>query len=531
MNIYAFVSVMLFASLLFSTVVVFPVHAQPTTQPWLEVVPSPITETAPESFDVGVYIRGLDAEWELIGVQFLLTYDPTFIEATDVTIGTFMGNTSWAIHGTYSVWRIEEGQVVYGELILPNATSGEWDLPEFPSGEGLIAAVTFKPISYESGASFDISAEALLGQCFLDANTDYIPFADPQNTTVTYDPLDFTYQPPTPFAGEIVAFEATEPSALIGNETLSFNTVYMWNFGDGTQENTTDATVSHIYSKVGTHDVTLTYYFPDMSLTITTTDTITIGIDIQIALGVTVDVGSIHFRGEFAEFNVLTTHIGKAVNATQINAVLYYGGTELSDLSISVQLVGTGLYRIPYSIPADAQAGTYTLLVEANYYGIAGTTLKTFLVSPTLTTTVAKILTIENGVATISTDIQVMKANITAINARLATINGDIATISSTLGTMTTSLSNLNATITSINGNTATISSTLGTMTTSLSNLNATITSINGNTATISTTLGNVQTRLSDTQTTATQTLYVTSILSAIAVILAVIILLVLRKK
>jgi methyl-accepting chemotaxis protein len=248
-------------------------------------------------------------------------------------------------------------------------------------------------------------------------------------------------------------------------------------------------------------------------------------------LGVTVDVGSIHFRGEFAEFNVLTTHIGKAVNATQINAVLYYGGTELSDLSISVQLVGTGLYRIPYSIPADAQAGTYTLLVEANYYGIAGTTLKTFLVSPTLTTTVAKILTIENGVATISTDIQVMKANITAINARLATINGDIATISSTLGTMTTSLSNLNATITSINGNTATISSTLGTMTTSLSNLNATITSINGNTATISTTLGNVQTKLSDTQTTATQTLYVTSILSAIAVILAVIILLILRKK
>jgi len=101
-------------------------------------------------------------------------------------------------------------------------------------------------------------------------------------------------------------------------------------------------------------------------------------------LDVEVDVGSIHFNGEIADFYVLVSSSGAPTNAT-LTAYLYYDGAVYANLTSLVQPVSTGLYRIPYTIPCNACAGTYALVVNAQYCIFKGTALKTFLLSQTLT--------------------------------------------------------------------------------------------------------------------------------------------------
>ena len=493
--------ILLFTSMIISVIAISPVHAAtPTTNPWLEVVPNTMTINAPIIFNVDVYLRNLEADWNLIGTQFKLTYNSTILEATNVAVGPFMSNSAWAIHNTYPVWRIEQGQVIYGELILPNENNGEWDLPQFPNGEGLVATVTFKVISYTPNVSFSISAESLFDQYFLAKNFDYIPYADPHNCQLTYAPMDFTYQPSSPSSGEVTQFTAPQAAG--------YNAIYGWNFGDGTQTNTTNPTISHIYSLVGTHDATLTLYINDLSLAINAIQTITIANNIPITFDVTIDVGSTHFRGEIAEFNVLTSYFGKPTDATSMKAVLYHNGQPINDLSNSVQTIATGLYRIPFNIPGDTETGTYTILVTAEYYNIAGSNLKTFVISPTLTSSVARIQEVQNGVATISTDTQVIKVNLAAVNATITGL------------------------ITNSKGETLVkIDTAIGPLTASLDSINATVTQVNGDTTTLQTSLGEIKTKLSETQSTQTTAFYIIAIVAVIAVILAAVMLLVISAR
>jgi len=81
-----------------------------------------------------------------------------------------------------------------------------------------------------------------------------------------------------------------------------------------------------------------------------------------------IDVGSMHFAGEKAEFYVLSTYNGTPADATIALVNLYGpGGTLTADLTGAVTSVTTGLFRIPYDIPAAAPTGTYTLLIETKY--------------------------------------------------------------------------------------------------------------------------------------------------------------------
>jgi len=74
-------------------------------------------------------------------------------------------------------------------------------------------------------------------------------------------------------------------------------------------------------------------------------------------LDVELDVGSMHFRGEIADFYVLFSLVGNPVDPEVITAKLYFNGTLCSQLTSSVKHVATGLYRIPYTIPLNASVG------------------------------------------------------------------------------------------------------------------------------------------------------------------------------
>jgi hypothetical protein len=202
-------------------------------------------------------------------------------------------------------------------------------------------------------------------------------------------------------------------------------------------------------------------------------------------LDVEADVGSIHFRGEMAEFYILVSYLGKPIDA-EISAMLYFNGTLIANLSASVKQAATGLYMVQYSIPMEALAGTYALVVNASHCTSKGTTLKSFLLSETLTNWNALIIDIQGNIAIIKTDIGTIKVSLEDINAKLVDINGSIAIIETDVGIIKTDIGSIELRLTSIEGNIAIISSTLG-------DINGTIVSIQEDIATINTNIGSIQ--------------------------------------
>jgi PKD repeat protein len=291
-------------------------------------------------------------------------------------------------------------------------------------------------------------------------------------------PLAYFYcSPDTPTAGEPVhfyAYSSYDPDGYIVS--------YKWDFGDGSSGS--GVTAAHIYSAGGTYTAALTVT-DNNGLNSTKAIDITV---LWTTISVQAEVGSIHFRGEMAEFYILVSSLGNPIDVT-INATLYFSGTVYADLSTSAEHVSLGLYRIAYTIPVNAQPGTYVLVVNANYLTLNGISLESFLLSPTLTGWNAQLTSINGTVATIKTDLGLVKVDINSINAKLTAFNVTVATIQTDIGEITTDIANIQLKIASINGTTATIQTTLG-------SFSGQITSIEGNIATIKTDMGTVKTNL-----------------------------------
>lgn len=484
-------------------------EAQALPLPKLKIQPSEYEATLlGEVFNMSVNIDNIDSDWRLVCAQFRIRYDADVLKAIDANEGTFMQQFQNSAEAPYTFFiRFIEDDPLYGPnvlvgiLLMPNAT-GQW--MNFPEGNGTLATITFEAIKQTSEPQPPVtSILAIDGDwtSLFDDNVTEIPHTL-ANATYRIQPLSFSYEPSTPLAGQSVFFNTTS-----ANHTVT----YSWDFGDGTKLNATEPTTGHVYASPGNYVVALTCIADNL-----TSDTATQAITVMpnnkpSPIDVTIDVGSIHFKGETAQFSVLTASNGETINVTRMEASMYYGSSLIADLASSVRQVATGYYTIAYDVPADAQPGTYTLVVQVEYYNAEGTSLKSYQISPTLTawgTPIAHITDIKNGIATVSNGIANLSLNLTAINA---TITGLIRDNQGIL--------------------LAQIDTVAGSLTAKLDTINATITEIKGNTVTLSTTLGEVKTELDGIQSIDTTTLYAATILSAIAVILALAILIFVRKK
>jgi PKD repeat protein len=289
---------------------------------------------------------------------------------------------------------------------------------------------------------------------------------------------EFAYSPLDPYVGETVTFDAStsyDPDGTIVS--------YLWNFGDGASGN--GVVTTHVYAAGGTYTVALTA-IDNEGLNSTVTTEITV---LRTTVNVQVKAGSIHFRGEIAEFYVLVSSLGKPIDAN-LNATLYYNGTLYENLSTSVEHVSLGIYRIPYTIPLNAPTGTYALVVNATYLTLSGISLESFLLSPTLTSWNPLLVSINETVATIRTDLGLIEVKLDTINATVVSISGTTASIQTSLGLVTTDIRTINTTVMHINGTTADIQTTLGTVKLDIDDIQLKVIAINGTTATIQTVVG-----------------------------------------
>jgi hypothetical protein len=198
-------------------------------------------------------------------------------------------------------------------------------------------------------------------------------------------------------------------------------------------------------------------------------------IDQYRPIDIQADVGTIHFSGEIADFYALVTDYGKAVDPDRIEADLYFEGAQYLSLTDKIERVSNGLYRIPYIIPGNAETGTYLLLVQARYTQVAGTAIKSFTVSSTLSNWSSSITNIEANIATVLIpSIGQIKLDLAALNATLLSINDKVATIVTSVGNLVTSVENLNIRTIEIDGDIATVQTDLGTVKAKLGDLTGT---------------------------------------------------------
>ena len=159
-------------------------------------------------------------------------------------------------------------------------------------------------------------------------------------------------------------------------------------------------------------------------------------------LNMEVNVGTVHFRGEIAEFYVKTSLHGNAINASIWDATLYYeNGTQHADLLPNVEVITIGLYRITYTIPANAPTGTYTLSVKASFRTgmttATGHATASFIISPTLTAQNAYITEIKDNIATIIIpDLGTIKTDLDSLEPKVTSIDDGVATIETNIGTL-----------------------------------------------------------------------------------------------
>jgi len=215
-------------------------------------------------------------------------------------------------------------------------------------------------------------------------------------------------------------------------------------------------------------------------------------------LAVSVDVGSVHFRGEVAGFYILVAHHGRPVNATGLNATLYWPNGTKTQLPCAQ--LDTGFYKTTFSIPADAPTGTYTLLVIARlnttHVDAWGSAMRSFPLSPTLTGWNAMLVAIENDTAIIKTDVGVIKMNLTEIRAEIEGVQDDLIVIKTDVGTILAKLDALNATLVEVKGHVLEIRTILSELEVRIDDINATVVDILGYCVLINTTLGELRARL-----------------------------------
>jgi len=105
----------------------------------------------------------------------------------------------------------------------------------------------------------------------------------------------------------------------------------------------------------------------------------------------------------------------------------------------------------------------------------------------------ASITTINGNIATIQTDIGAIEVDVDAINASITAIEDGMAVIQTDIGEIQVDVAAINASITAIEDNVATIQTDIGAIEVDVAAINASITTINGNIATIQTDMGTIQ--------------------------------------
>jgi uncharacterized membrane protein len=101
-------------------------------------------------------------------------------------------------------------------------------------------------------------------------------------------------------------------------------------------------------------------------------------------LVVSVNMGTIYFPGDTAVAYVLTTLNGAPVGPQNVQLYVILFKPDGTNVTLTTQRIGTGLYKVSYAIPSTGSLGTYLVLAKAHQQGpLDSSALGSFEVKPT----------------------------------------------------------------------------------------------------------------------------------------------------
>ncbi|MEM1589540.1 MAG: cohesin domain-containing protein, partial [Candidatus Bathyarchaeia archaeon] len=134
-----------------------------------------------EVFDIKILIKGVDAGWWLAGVQFILTYNTSILDALDVTKGDFFEpytTTTWFYERIFE----DMGKIRVAYIIF--------DIPSYTTpaeGSGLIATIRFNataqgefPVVLSCDLLLKVDVEAGCQSFFANKFAGEIPYGTPE---------------------------------------------------------------------------------------------------------------------------------------------------------------------------------------------------------------------------------------------------------------------------------------------------------------------------------------------------------------
>jgi hypothetical protein len=164
------------------------VTAPVTPTIWLETSPSTFEARKLRPFNVSIIVKNVSETMNLVGIQFIVSYNSTYLTVEQIIQGDFLSNTTWAHYGTFVASYVDNRGAVYGELILPNGT-GQYN-PPFPEGDGKVATITFLPLLHkETSFNISITTTPLFGEFFVNKDGEYIPYLPAKGCQYAYNPL------------------------------------------------------------------------------------------------------------------------------------------------------------------------------------------------------------------------------------------------------------------------------------------------------------------------------------------------------
>ena len=238
--------------------------------------------------------------------------------------------------------------------------------------------------------------------------------------------------------------------------------------------------------------------------------TVTGGFTINAAPVTTIITAASFAQGDTISFSIVTTEA--SYTAGPIVTIRDPAGTTWF-VSIAWPLTGTTTKTVLFQdqlisgqhivLPSNAPLGSWnwTVTYTPQSTGVPTKATDLFTVSAggiggvvsAINGLNATLVSIQNGIATLTTNVGTVTTSVNSLSASISSISGGVVTIQTNLGTVTTKLSSIDAVIGYIANDTATLSTSLGPITTQLSAINPTLTSIQGDVATIKTDVGTLQ--------------------------------------
>jgi len=240
-------------------------------------------------------------------------------------------------------------------------------------------------------------------------------------------------------------------------------------------------------------------------------------------------------RGDLAVFHLVTTYGNEGrVDANITSVLLYYKADTFENLTSEINRIDRGFFWLKYSVPSDAPAGTYTMLIDANYtinaIKVKTSAVKAVTVSTALTELNSRVRSVERDVLAIKATIEAIEPSIGNINVILTDMGERINTVETNIAAINSSITDISTSVTGISGTIDTIQEDFTTLKTDIETLQSNVKDLQTNVRTISVALtatneyvATIEKSISQQTSSLTTNLYIVlaiSIASALAAIL-----------